>query len=147
MVPCHVCGKDASAGWIYGIPPAPDRQKIGLCPEHDSMDNRRVVRRQWIRLMEEEAARAMARKPEDAKPAGFEVEIDFLDGGRRTIQSLGYEVLEQKDLLAISMEGEAIFYPMQHIRAFHARPLFALPHKKDAAEPAEPRDASGPETA
>ena len=139
MVTCHVCGQNAASGWIYGIPPAPDRQKLGLCPKHDTTDNRRNVRRQWIQLMEEEAGRALTHRPDrDAKPLGHEVEIDFLDGGRRTIQCLQYEVMEGKDLLAISVEGEAVFYPLQHIRNFHVRPLFSLAPSQDAEEPHEP---------
>lgn len=132
MVTCHVCGKNAVSGWIYGIPPAPDRQKLGLCPQHDTTENRRIVRRQWIRLMEEEASRAMARRPGDDKPHGYEVEIDFMDGGRRTIACKAYDVMEKQDLLAITAEDEAVFYPLQHIRTFRVRPLSLLPrHTKD----------------
>ncbi|QJT10739.1 hypothetical protein [Oceanidesulfovibrio marinus] len=132
MVPCQVCGENAASGWIYGIPPAPDRQKLGLCPKHDTLENRRIVRRQWVRLMEEEARRAMVHTPEqNSAPAGYEVEIDFLDGGRRTIQCLNYEVMEKTDLLAITVTGEAVFYPLLHIRTFHVRPLFSLPGGED----------------
>lgn len=135
MVPCHICGQNAASGWVYGIPPAPDRQKLGLCPKHDTMENRRIVRRQWIRLMEEEAARAMSGRPEDAKPHGYEVEIDFLDGGRRTIQCRAYDVMEKQDLLAITAEDEAVYYPLQHIRTFRVRPLSFLPtHDKEPAQ-------------
>ncbi|MDR0338677.1 MAG: hypothetical protein LBH65_00190 [Desulfovibrio sp.] len=50
MIPCHVCGKDASTGWTKGFAPAPDSQKLALCAEHNTKENRLAVVKAWQAL-------------------------------------------------------------------------------------------------
>ena len=80
MVPCHVCGKDAAAGWVAGFPPAPDSMKLGLCPDHDTEQNRENVFVLWQKLLSD---RIDVKRLEESHFTlqNFQVTVLFLAGG------------------------------------------------------------------
>jgi hypothetical protein len=119
MVSCHVCGQEVISGWICGVIPAHDRYKLGLCPEHDTPENRAVVESEWDELLQGELAAAMTeRRAQAESPVAHEVRILFLDGGIKIVRCQRFEITGDKDLLLLEGDGKAIFYPLQHIRSF-----------------------------
>jgi hypothetical protein len=135
MVKCHVCGKDASAGWICGIPPAADSQKLGLCPEHDSVEQRAEVLEAWERLLQnrlEHMARGMRRSPSGAAP-GYRVHVHYREGGVRSVDCTAYDVTQDKDLLLCTAGGGYEFFPLQHVKHFRVEELQSAPRAGDEA--------------
>ncbi len=120
MVRCEICGTEVLTGWICGVVPASDRLKLGLCPEHDTIENRALVRERWKALLAEELEKAMRRDEQQAKdqPRGYSVTIRYLDGGVVTVPCRGYEVSQERELLILNEDGMLDFYPLQHIRRF-----------------------------
>ncbi len=121
MVPCRVCGKEVITGWICGIVPSHDTFKLGLCPEHDTPRNRERVEAEWERLLGQEMRRYFATRPKpETTPSTFELHLYFLDGGLTTVACRAWEVVEAKDLLVLTRDGQVDFYPLRHIRRFEA---------------------------
>lgn len=120
MVNCLICGKDAAQGWITGLPPAPDSQKVGLCQEHDTPDNRVLAEDRWRKIMEQ--AVEIERESEALHLAGAPVqpltlEILFIDGGRIDVLCKSFHTTD--DVLEVTTpENRLIFYPLRHIRRY-----------------------------
>ncbi len=124
MVLCHICGKEVFSGWICGVVPADDKLKLGLCSEHDTIENRALVDKAWEELLVEELGKAVRSAPETAaRPQGYELTISFLDGGVKVIKTRAYNVSEEQNLLVLNENGAFEFYPLQHIRVFKVREL------------------------
>ncbi len=120
MVRCEICGAEVLTGWICGVVPANDRFKLGLCPEHDSIENRALVRERWKDLLTDELRKVMrqgARETESGQVA-YAVTIHYLDGGVVKRPCRAYEVSQERELLVLNENGELDFYPLQHIRHF-----------------------------
>ena len=81
MIPCHICGKDASTGWTKGFIPAPDSQKMALCAEHDTPKNRLLVSRAWRDVNAREIAAVTSVARHKASPALHVVSVHFTGGG------------------------------------------------------------------
>lgn len=120
MVRCDVCGKEVLAGWICGIVPAHDSDKLGLCPEHDTPTNREHVRRKWEDMLQEQLGRTLALEHEDngVKPGAYHVTIHWLGGGVQRFFCRAWDVNQDGDLLLLKKDLEIDFYPLQHIRRF-----------------------------
>ncbi len=119
MVRCHVCGKEVISGWICGIVPAHDTDKLGLCPEHDTVQNRAAVEQAWEGMLTEALRATLERARRTVKTAVcHDVRIVFIDGGIKYVRCTSFDVNDAKDLLILTLDGEYEFYPLQHIRTF-----------------------------
>lgn len=119
MVRCHICGTEVLAGWVCGIPPANDAQKLGLCPEHNTVENRALVHKEWSEMMRRTAGRILASTEDKAEPVvEYELRIHFLGGGVKVLRCSSYEPNQDQELLVVTREGGLEFYPLRHIRHF-----------------------------
>jgi len=120
MVRCEVCGKEVLSGWICGVVPAPDNDKLGLCPEHDSPQKRQEVQQKWEALLRDKLERTLAseHRQAEAKAVQLEVTIHYLGGGVHVQRCRAYDVNQEGDLLILKEDGNLEFYPLQHIRRF-----------------------------
>ncbi len=126
MIPCHICGIDAGTGWVTGYPPAPDSQKMALCPAHDTPDNRKQVRIAWhvamikaIQTAEKNTAYFAARGAMNL------LTIYFSAGGSLSMPCAAASVTEHNTLKVQAPDGAVSFFPLQHIRRYELTPLRA----------------------
>lgn len=147
MIPCYVCGKDASTGWTKGFVPAPDSQKLALCPEHNTPDNRLAVVNAWHTLLEREAA-IMTGIAEfrAAAPSLQTATVHFTGGGMLSFTCLSCSPTEQGTLCIESPDGARNFIPMQHIREYSVRPYAADTAGEAPGEAARAEQLSFPPT-
>lgn len=123
MIPCYVCGKDASAGWTIGFAPAPDSQKLALCPMHDSPDKRKEVERAWgERLAQDLAAYAQVTEHK-AAPVKMLATVFFSGGGMLSFTCTAVTPTEHGTLRIEQLDGTQTFLPMQHVREYSVRPF------------------------
>lgn len=119
MVPCFICGKDATGGFIHGFVPAPDSQKVGLCPEHNSLENKKKAILHWIVSMKAEVASGNEHKAYRIKaPLHYLLTIRYTDGGVSSIPCLQWEVTDNSTLQIIRSDKTLTFIPLLHIRQF-----------------------------
>ena len=130
MIPCHICGKDASTGWTRGFIPAPDSQKLALCAEHDTPQNRLIVSRLWRDLNTQEIAAATAVARHKAAPILQVVSVHFAGGGMLSFTCTACAPTGQGTLRIDDADGKQTYIPMQHIREYVVRP-----HTEPAEEP------------
>lgn len=121
MINCLICGKDAARGWITGLPPAPDSQKVGLCPEHDTPGNRILAEKRWREIISQ--AVEIEQDGEELHHHGAAVqpltlEIQFIDGGRIEVSCKSFRPTDEDILEVTTPEGRLAFYPLRHIRRF-----------------------------
>lgn len=141
MVRCDVCGKEVLSGWICGVVPADDTHKLGLCPDHDTPEQRADVQEKWERLLHEKLQRTLARERRDAeeKAPHLEVTIHYLGGGVQMERCRAYDVNQEGDLLILKEDGLLDFYPLQHIRRFEVKD--APPAGQSTTAPKDAEDA------
>lgn len=122
MIPCFVCGTDASTGWTKGFAPAPDSQKLALCAEHNTQENRLAVARAWQNMLRSEIASMtdVAR----AKAAPFEqlITVHFNGGGMLSFICIACGTTAQNTLRIDAPDGSRTYIPMQHVREYSVRP-------------------------
>ena len=118
MVPCFVCGKDATGGFIHGYAPEPDGKKVGLCLQHNSTENKKKAILYWIRQQKSDVLRIneinalrMGTAPEQT------VTIHFIDGGVANVQCLSWQLVDGA-LQLLKPDKSLTFVPLQHIRTF-----------------------------
>jgi len=132
MLSCFICGADASAGWVKGFTPAPDSQKLALCPAHDNEENRLAVAAAWQILLNNDIAGQLAVARYRAKPKLQTATVRFMAGGMLSFLCLSCAPTEQGTLRIEHPDGEQTFIPMQHVREYSLRP--SLPEDKDSEE-------------
>ena len=130
MIPCHICGKDASTGWTKGFIPAPDSQKLALCPEHDTAKNRLIVSNAWRERHEEEISAMTSIAKHKAVPALQVVSVHFTGGGMLSFVCTICAPTAQGTLRIDDADGKQTYIPMQHIREYTIRPYTELPEEK-----------------
>ena len=121
MISCLICGKSIEGGWITGLPPAPDSQKVGLCPKHDTPANRLQAEEKWRKIMNQ--AVEIERESEGLHFIGSSVqpqtlEILFIDGGRIEVLCKSFRPTDEDILEVTTPENRLVFYPLRHIRRF-----------------------------
>ena len=119
MIPCYICGQDVAGGWVAGLPPAPDSQKSGLCPKHDSIPNRAKAFKAWQDLLAKEIAVQIDNSKQQPERPALKLSIKFLDGGKIIIESQSFGLVDNTILEVLNMKGEKQFYPLQHIRSYY----------------------------
>ena len=119
MVPCHICGKDSTGGWIAGLPPAPDSQKVGLCPEHDNISNREIALQAWQARLNTEIEMQLDNRKWESGGLPFKLVIHFLSGGNVIVPCQSFGIVDGNTLETIDAQGEHKFFPLQHVRSYH----------------------------
>lgn len=132
MLPCFVCGKDASTGWIEGFVPAPDSQKLALCQGHDNEANRLAVADAWEKMIRQSIAEQLAVAKYKANPIMQTACVRFNAGGMLSFLCTACTPTEQGTLCIDHPDGERTFIPMQHIREYSLRPYVAEEPKQEA---------------
>ena len=137
MVKCHICHAPVLAGWVCGIVPAGDTMKLGLCEEHDTPDNRELVRESWAELLQNKVrqSRSLAERETTKRAASYEVRIRYMDGGLVTVPCRAYDVSKDRQLLVLKQDGEFDFYPLEHIRQFTVVERFPELEEEDSGAP------------
>lgn len=138
MIPCHICGKDASTGWTKGFSPAPDNQKLALCAEHDTPKNRLLVSRAWRELHERDISAMTAVARHKAAPALQVVSVHFTGGGMLSFTCTACTPTAQGTLRIEDADGKQTYIPMQHIREYTIRP-YSKEEKEASAEEQIPK--------
>lgn len=129
MIPCMVCGKDASTSWVYGFSPAPDSLKAGLCAAHDTPKNREYVIGRWQRDREREIGIAGEVSLYKAAPNVRKLLVHYLGGGSATFvctgfQALGHDIEGGAGSLRIDeLDGGQTFIPLAHVKKYTAYPM------------------------
>ena len=123
MIPCRVCEKDASTGWIKGFAPAPDSLKMALCPTHDTPENRAAVTKAWHEAQVRALARDTALAARKAGDVPLMVQVRFIAGGMLTFTCRACFPTEHKSLCLESPDGARTYIPMDQIREYTVRPL------------------------
>ncbi|MDR2161851.1 MAG: hypothetical protein LBO77_06930 [Desulfovibrio sp.] len=122
MIPCHICGQDASLGRIAGLPPAPDSQKLALCPRHDSPENRKLLEMAWsLHLTRAIADAESVRRFKAAPPARKIITVRFTAGGTISFQGAGCSPTPHNTLCIEEEDGGRIYIPMQQVREYTVR--------------------------
>jgi hypothetical protein len=122
MIPCHICGKDASTGWIKGYTPAPDSQKLALCAEHDNEKNRLAVANAWQAMLVGELAARMSVARQKASALLQTANIHFRGGGMLSFLCTACTPTGHGTLRLDGPDGSRTFIPLQHIREYSLSP-------------------------
>jgi len=125
MLPCFICGKDASTGWIEGFVPSPDSQKLALCPEHDNAVNRLAVAKAWKEMIRQNITEQMAMAKYKANPIIQTACVRFTAGGMLSFLCTACMPTQQGTLRIDHPDGERTFIPMQQVREYSLRPYVA----------------------
>ncbi len=163
MLPCFICGKDASTGWIKGFVPSPDSQKLALCREHDIPENRGKVIHEWFKLMKAnyqtlatvEAQRGNRAATGGEGPSGTDpglprlMHIRFVVGGYMSLPCLKYEVTPNGTLEVETPEGRLQSFPLQHVKSYELSSSAAVPsapYKASEAPAGDTEQAAEPDS-
>lgn len=118
MLPCFVCGQDAGTGWIKGFPPAPDSQKLALCPMHDTPENRNKVTAAWQYMLEGNLAALVQNEAEKAGDQPRSLTLFFVRGSSVTLPVRSFRMTDDNTLLVQNLDGSKQYFPFQQIRYF-----------------------------
>ncbi len=127
MIPCHVCGTDASTGFIRGLPPAPDSQKLALCRRHDTPENRIALEKAWKDMSASMMRTVMSVTEHKARPVLYNLTVNFKGGGMLSFPCANCRTTDQGTLAVEEQDGGTVFIPMQHIRDYTMRPASESP--------------------
>lgn len=123
MIPCHICGKDASTGWIKGFAPAHDSQKMALCAEHNTQDNRLAVAVAWQNMLRRDIALATSLARQRAESEPQVLSVHFTGGGMLSFTCVDCQATPHGSLRIEAADGSQTFIPLQHVREYVLRPL------------------------
>ena len=122
MIPCFICGNDASTGWTQGFAPSPDSQKLALCAEHDNPQNRVLAEQAWLKKQKADLAAFTLVARQKASPAVQLASVHFTGGGMLSFTCIDAVPTPQGTLRIEQLDGTQTFIPMQHIREYALRP-------------------------
>lgn len=131
MIPCHICGKEASTGWIKGFVPAPDSQKLALCAEHDNLENRALVSEAWNERHKQEISSMTSVARHKAAPFLQVVAVHFTGGGMLSFVCTSCKPAGQETLRIDDADGNHTFIPLRHVREYSLRPYSESPAVPD----------------
>ena len=134
MIPCQVCGKDASTHWVAGLPPAPDSQKTGLCAEHDTPENRTKALRAWQEMLAADIATVESLARYKAAPEERLITVRFTGGGTLSFTGTSCRPTDQNTLCIEEVDGARTFIPLQQVREYTITPVPAGAEQKQRSE-------------
>ncbi|MFV0423300.1 hypothetical protein [Oleidesulfovibrio sp.] len=117
MIPCHVCGQDASTHWILGLTPSCDSFKTGLCTIHDNEENRAAASKAWQKFMYSEVSKTIRLQASGHKPQ-YTLTVRYADGGSESMPCLFYSIFENMALQVTPPEGPTRFYLLRYIKSY-----------------------------
>lgn len=144
MIPCYICGQDASTSWVKGFTPSPDSQKMALCAEHNNQENRLAVANAWQQqLLADIALRADIVRQRKAQ-AEQVLSVHFAGGGMLSFICTACEPTEHGALRVESADGAQTFIPLLHVRDYALRPLIGTSKDSlaDAKRPVQSQDGA-----
>ncbi|MBG0774615.1 hypothetical protein [Oleidesulfovibrio alaskensis] len=119
MVPCLICGKDASTGWLLGLSPSPDSLKVALCAGHDTAENRTLAAAAWEKLMHGEVARLIQLHAVPFRSrTPYVLTVRYVDGGSESTPCVAHAVFENMALQVTPPEGAVRYYLLRYIKSF-----------------------------
>lgn len=123
MIPCQLCGRDSKGHWLVGFIPAPDSQKLALCAEHDTAENRNDIQKLWQQQQVSEIALQGQNRLHFMREAElFMLSIYFTAGGGLTLPCREATITPQNTLKVVSPDGTLDFFPMQQILRYTMTP-------------------------
>ena len=135
MIPCQICGKDSGAHWVTGYIAASDNQKMALCAQHDTPENRKGIHMAWQFAMMKSIESATRNAAYFAMRNTLRMlTIAFSGGGSLSVPCLECEVTEHSALKVTAPDGSLSFFPMQHIRRYDLRSMTAKDVDADDAD-------------
>ena len=105
----RLAGRDASA---------PDSQKTGLCPEHDTIPNRALAFRAWQDLLNHEIGVQLDAVRQAGEAPLLKLAVQFMDGGKTVIPCRSFGITGGNTLEIVDADGQRKFYPLQHVRSY-----------------------------
>lgn len=124
MIPCYICKKDSSGGFSYGLPTTPESMYVGLCPEHNTLENKKAAILHWIESTQASVhafnEKNMARY---AEPVEYTLTVFYIAGGTVSIQCTKWNVPDKATLQISRTTGESTFIPLSHIERFEVVPV------------------------
>jgi hypothetical protein len=121
MIPCFVCGKDASASWTAGFAPSPDSQKLALCKEHDTPEQRRAVEQAWQEKQTRELAAYSLVAIQKAAHVKKLATVHFTSGGMLSFTCTDIGPTEHGTLRIEQSDGTQTFLPMHQVKEYSVR--------------------------
>ncbi|MDL2306678.1 hypothetical protein LJC48_01430 [Desulfovibrio sp. OttesenSCG-928-C06] len=125
MIPCFICGQNAETGWIQGFPPAPDSQKLGLCPRHNTRDNRNKVKEAWQDFMRSSIGTHARNEAFRSAATPHILKIFFIGGGTISVPCMDVSTPDKDLLKVITPEAEAVFFPLRQVLRYSISPVSA----------------------
>lgn len=122
MIPCHVCGKDASAAWVAGFPPAPDSMKMGLCADHDTESKREEVFVLWQDMLSTRIG-AKNIQTDRLTLTDLQVTVLFMAGGSMAFLCQQHTVTAQGTLELQQKDGASTYIPLHQVKSYTVKPL------------------------
>ena len=124
MIPCFICNKSALGGFTYGLPTTPVSMHVGLCPEHNTLENKQKAILHWIETTQASVSalneKNTSRHP---VPTEYEITIFYLAGGSISLTASKWNVPDQATLQVLKTDGSSTFIPLVHIDRFEVTPV------------------------
>lgn len=120
MIPCRICGKDASTHWITGFPPAPDSQKIGLCTEHDTPINRKKITRLWKQMLTQKIAETITVPQIQSE---YLVVVVFMSGEAASYTCTHVLPTDHGTLQITTLDDTHVFIPITQVKTYTVSPM------------------------
>ncbi|SIN78941.1 hypothetical protein [Halodesulfovibrio marinisediminis] len=124
MIPCFICKKDSIGGFTYGLPTTPLSQHVGLCPEHNTLENKKAAILHWIETTQASVtAFNEANFARHAEPVEYELSVSYLAGGSASFRCIKWNVPDKATLQVMGIDGQYTFIPLVHIELFEVIPV------------------------
>lgn len=124
MIPCFICKKDSVGGFSYGLPTTPESMYVGLCPEHNTLENKKAAILHWIESTQASvSAFTSTYSSRYPTPAEYEISVYYLAGGVVSVRAIKWNVKDGATLQLETVEEGATFIPLIHIERFEVVPV------------------------
>lgn len=124
MIPCFICKKDSIGGFTYGLPTTPLSQHVGLCPEHNTLENKKAAILHWIETTQASvSAFNEANLARYAEPVEYMLTVFYLAGGSAVFRCTKWNVPDKATLQIMGLDGRSSFIPLAHIELFEVVPV------------------------
>ncbi|OBQ50125.1 hypothetical protein [Halodesulfovibrio spirochaetisodalis] len=124
MIPCFICKKDSIGGFTYGLPTTPLTQHVGLCPEHNTLENKKAAILHWIETTQASvAAFNESNLARYAEPVEYSLTVYYQAGGTASFRCMKWNVPDQATLQVLGIDGQSTFIPLTHIELFEVMPV------------------------
>ena len=124
MIPCFICKKDSVGGFTYGLPTTPLTQHVGLCPEHNTLENKKAAILHWIETTQASVtAFNEANLAHYAEPVEYSLTVFYLAGGSANFRCTKWNVPDKATLQIMGIDGRSTFVPLTHIELFEVVPV------------------------